>query len=156
MKQCAMVCFWHAAGMLLVCDIYSSGMAVPFDTSFTRTTEPKLAVGALCRDNYDFLHLMFLFFVCFPFEHLTLECPKRAFRLRLGPRVLENFNVFFTTKNLQLVYPPLWQGPFNENPYTKLRLGRSKVWSAGEHNCSSMDLRTTMSQSTETQLTAER
>ena len=59
-------------------------------------------------------------------EHLTLECPKRAFRLRLGRRFLENFNVFFTTKNLQLVYPPLWRGPFNENPYAKLRLGRSK------------------------------
>ena len=52
----------------------------------------------------------------------TLECPKRAFRLRLGRRFLEHFNVFFTTKNLQLVYPPLWQGPFNENPYAKLRL----------------------------------
>ena len=42
---------------------------------------------------------------------------------------MENFNVFFTTKNLQLVYPPLWRGPFNENPYTKLRLGRSKFGS---------------------------
>ena len=58
----------------------------------------------------------------------ALECPKRAFRLRLGRRFLEKINVFFTTKNLQLVYPPLWQGPFNENPYTKLRLGRSKLW----------------------------
>ena len=57
---------------------------------------------------------------------LCLECPKRAFTLRLGRIFLENFNVFFTTKNLQLVYPPLWRGPFNENPYTKLRLGRSK------------------------------
>ena len=56
-----------------------------------------------------------------------LECPKRAFRLRIGRRFWEHFNVFFTTKNLQLVYPTLWQGPFNENPYTKLRLGRSKV-----------------------------
>ena len=43
---------------------------------------------------------------------------------------MENFNVFFTTKILQLVYPPLWQGPFSENPYTKLRLGRSKVAAA--------------------------
>ena len=37
---------------------------------------------------------------------LTLECPKRAFRLRLGRRFSENFNVLFTTKNLQLMYPP--------------------------------------------------
>ena len=37
------------------------------------------------------------------------------------------FNGFFTTKNLQLVYPPLWQGPLNENPCAKLRLGHSKV-----------------------------
>ena len=51
----------------------------------------------------------------------TLERPKRAFRLRLGRRLLENVNVFFTTKNLQLVYPSLWQGPFNENPCAKLR-----------------------------------
>ena len=57
---------------------------------------------------------------------MGLECPKRSFRLRLGRGFLENFNVFFTTKNLQLVYPPLWQGPFNENPCAKLRLGRSK------------------------------
>ena len=58
---------------------------------------------------------------------LALECPKRAFRPRLGRRFLKNLNVIFTTKNLQLVYPPLWEGPFNENPYTKLRLGRSKA-----------------------------
>ena len=58
---------------------------------------------------------------------VNLECPKRSFRLRLGRRFLETINAFFTTKNLQLVYPPLWQGPFNENPYTKLRLGRSKA-----------------------------
>lgn len=53
-----------------------------------------------------------------------LECPKRAFRLRLGRICLEQILVCFTTKNLQLVYPPLWHGPFNENPYAKLRLGR--------------------------------
>ena len=63
---------------------------------------------------------------------MALECPKRAFRLRLGRIFLENFNVFVTTKNLQLVYPPLWQGPFNENPYTKLRLGRSKPRNGSE------------------------
>ena len=38
---------------------------------------------------------------------LPLECPNRAFRLRLGRRFLENLNAIFTTKNLQLVYPPL-------------------------------------------------
>ena len=63
----------------------------------------------------------------------TLECRKRAFRLRLGRGFLEMFNVFFTTKNLQLVYPPLWQGPFNENPCAKLHLGRSKVRTGHVH-----------------------
>ena len=40
------------------------------------------------------------------FSLRTLECPKRAFRLRLGRIILEKISVFFTTKNLQLVYPP--------------------------------------------------
>ena len=71
---------------------------------------------------------------------LNLECPKRSFRLRLGRRFLEKINVFFTTKNLQLVYPPLWQGPFNENPYAKLRLGRSKA-STHSANLAAKDLR---------------
>ena len=37
--------------------------------------------------------------------------------------ILENISVFFPDKNLQLVYPPLWHGPFNENPYAKRCFG---------------------------------
>ena len=40
------------------------------------------------------------------FQHVVLECPTCAFSLRLGRICLENINVFFTTNNLQLVYPP--------------------------------------------------
>ena len=50
-----------------------------------------------------------------------------ALNARLGSRFLENSLVFFPYENLQLVYPPLWHGPFDENPYAKLRLGRSEV-----------------------------
>ena len=35
--------------------------------------------------------------------------------------------IFHDSKSATCVPPPLWQGPFNENPYTKLRLGRSKL-----------------------------
>ena len=57
---------------------------------------------------------------------LHLGCPNRAFRLRLGRTCLEQNNVFFATKYLQLVYPPLCHGPFNGNPCANLGLGRSK------------------------------
>ena len=33
-----------------------------------------------------------------------------------GEKFLKNLNVFFMTKNLYLVYPPLGWGPFSENP----------------------------------------
>ena len=47
----ATVCCWYAAGMLLVCDIYASGMAVPFYTRFTHASKRSFAVGALCWDH---------------------------------------------------------------------------------------------------------
>ena len=40
--------------------------------------------------------------------------------------MLDKILVFFTTEHVQLVYPPLWHGPFNENPYAKLRLGTER------------------------------
>ena len=45
------------------------------------------------------------------FVVISLECPKHAFGLRLGRRCLENINVVFTTKTLQLVYPAFDMAP---------------------------------------------
>ena len=64
------------------------------------------------REKYRDIFQCFYFFEMFCY-----------FLLFLAEKIL----VFFPYKNLQLVYPPLWHGPFNENPYAKLRLGRSKA-----------------------------
>ena len=67
----------------------------------------------------------------------VLVCPKHSQNTCFGCvlvenvwKILEKFLVFFPYKNLQLVYPPLWHGPFNENPYAKLRLGRAQSGTA--------------------------
>ena len=57
------------------------------------------------KGNFIYFSYMFYIFLFFS------ECPKIAFRLCLGRRFLEKMNVFFTTKNLQLVYPPPLAGP---------------------------------------------
>ena len=46
---------------------------------------------------------------------------------------------FLRLKICNLCTPPLWQGPFNENPYTKLRLGRSKATAAVWATCAGDD-----------------
>ena len=57
-------------------------------------------------ENFQQTSRMFFWIFDKPYFRI-LECPKRAFRLRLGRIFLEKIFVFFTIKNLQLVYAPL-------------------------------------------------
>ena len=99
-------------------------------TAFLTLFRERQAPRGACRERnlaqYDFVILV-------PHEHAcprqltqvswalgaavkTLECPKHAFRLRLGRIFLDKFLVFFTTKNLQLVYPPFDMAPLMRIP----------------------------------------